>query len=167
MRIFPLLLLLVTVTGLYADEYRKWTEAETKRQIEAQIVDKKFDDSQAKLIFRDGKVVWMNTIGLIPEDQKYIKNWVVPIVHITARVVGSSKGRKKVEVTAIAGSRKLTVKAFWNEKATQPKGYTITRELKIGEKITFIYEASNEYVVKGWSGKELVDEESWNKKTGL
>ena len=156
-----------SIIGLHAEGYRKWTEAETKRQIDAKIVDKKLDDSEAKLLMRNGKVIWMSAERLVPEDQKYIKDWFKPVDHISARVVGSSKGRKKVKVTAMAGYRPLIVKAYWKDKGSQPEGYPKVYKLKKGEEKTFTYEASNEYVVKGWSGKELVDEEAWNTKTGL
>jgi hypothetical protein len=162
----PIILLLV-ITRTYAEDYRKWTEAESKRQIEAKIVDKKLDDSEARLLMRDGKALWMTKERLIPEDQKYIEDWIKPVDHITARVVGSGKGRKKVEVTAVAGSRPLVVKAFWRDSGEQPKGYPKVYNLKKGEEKTFTYEASNEYIVRGWSGKDLVDEEGWNTKTGL
>ncbi|MGA0900656.1 MAG: hypothetical protein ACO3SO_09650 [Luteolibacter sp.] len=161
------IILLLPLTRIYADDFRKWTEAESKRQIEAKIVDKKLDDSEAKLLMRNGKAIWMSKDRLIPEDQKYIEIRIKPVDHISARVVGSGKGRKKVEVTAVAGSRPLVVKAFWKDSGKQPKGYPKVYKLKKGEEKTFTYEASNEYIVRGWSGKDLVDEEGWNTKTGL
>ena len=160
-------LFLATLSGLRAENYRKWTDAETKQKTEAKIVDKKPDDSEAKLFMRNGKEVWMRKDRLVQEDQEYIENWIYPVDHISARVVGSGKGKKKVEVTAIAGSMPLVVKAFWKDLGKQPKGYPKVYKLKKGEQKRFTYEASNKYVVKAWSGRNLVDAEAWNTKTGL
>ncbi|MFU8772596.1 MAG: hypothetical protein ACNA8H_09280 [Anaerolineales bacterium] len=126
-----------------------------------------FNKSEVRVLMRSGKTVWLRKDRLIPEDQRFIDNWIKPVDHISARIVGSSKGKKKVMITAMAGSRPLVVKAFWRDSGSQPKGYPIVYNLKEGEKKTFTYEASNKYVVKGWSGNELVDEEAWNSKTGL
>ena len=156
-----------SIIALDAEDFRKWTEAETKRQIEAKIVDKKLDDSGAKLLIKNGKAIWISADKLIPEDQKYIENWIKPVDHISARVVGSGKGWKKVEVTAVAGSRPLTVRAFWKDSGSQPKGYPIVYKLKKGEEKTFTYKASNKYIVRARAGEDLVDEEGWNTKTGL
>lgn len=164
-----LLTIMILAAGLTAraENFRKWTEAESKRQIEAKIVGKRLDGSQANLRMRDGKSVWIETERLIEGDQEYIRNWVKPVDHITARVKGFGKGWKTIEVTAVAGSGPLTVKAYWTAQGEQPKGYPKVFKLGKGEESTFTYKASDEYTVKAWSGKELVDEERWDSKTGL
>jgi hypothetical protein len=86
---------------------------------------------------------------------------------LSARVVGSGKGQKKVEVVMIAGSKPITVRAYWRDGGRLRKGYPKVYNLKAGEKKTITYVASNEYIVKAWAGKELVDVEAWNSKTGL
>ena len=166
-RVILSMVFLAAVMGTKAEDYRQWTEAETKRQIEAKIVDKKLDDSEAELVMRNGTSVWMKKDRLIAEDQKYIENWVKPVDHITARVVGSGQGWKKVEVTAVAGSKPLVVKAFWRGWGRQPRGYPKVYKLKKGETKTFTYRGGNKYVVRGFYGNEKVDEESWDSKSGL
>lgn len=153
------------LTGLRAGEFRKWTEAETERVIYAMIIDKKLDDSEARLSKRGGKSFWIAKDKLIEEDQKYIEEWVKPVKHITARVIASGNGGKKVEVTAVAGSKDMTVKAYWDGKKKQPKGYPKIYEVKKGEELKFTYKAGNKYTVKGFYGDEVVDEESWDSKT--
>ncbi len=144
-------------------QVRTWTESESKREIVAEITDKKLDSSEAELRLQNGKRVWIKAERLIEADQEHIKKWIKPVDHLKVRVVGSGKGTKKVEVTAVAGSRNLRIVAQRSPNDQRP----ITRTLKPGEEATFTYDAGNNYVVKAWDGKELVDEESWNKKTGL
>ena len=144
-------------------EIRTWTETETKREIIAEITDKKLDGSEAQLRLRNGKTVWIKAQRLIEDDQEYIKKWIKLVDHLKARVVGSGKGTKKVKVTALAGSRNLKIVAQQSPGDQLP----IVRTLKPGEKVEFTYDASNNYVVKAWDGKDMVDEERWDKKTGL
>ena len=160
-------LLIATLTGVRAEKYRKWTESDSKRQIEAKIIDKKLDDSEAKFLTSTGKRIWIDKGKLIPEDRKYIENWVKPVDHISARVVGSGKGWKNVKIVAVAGSRPLVVKAYWREIGKQKKGYPKVFKLKKGEEKTVVCRVGNNYTVKGFVGRELVEEEKWNRKTGL
>jgi hypothetical protein len=167
MRSFLLLLtLIVSALCSHAEDFRKWTDAESTRQIDAKIVDKKLDNSEAKLLMRDGSSLWLKTARFVKDDQMYIERWVKPVDHITARIVAFGDGWKKIEVTAVAGSRPLTVKAYWGT-GKEPKGYPKVVKLKRGEEKSFTYKASNKYRVKGWAGDELVDEERWDTKTGL
>ena len=168
MRLFHIaMLLLATLAGLRAEDYRKWTEDETKQQIKAKMISKNLDGSEAKLLMLNGKIVSMSKSRLIAKDQDYFENWVDPEDHISARVVGSGKGWKSVKIAAVAGNNSLVVKVFWRDSGKQPKGYPKVYKLKKGQEKTFTCKVSNDYKVQGFSGKKLVDEERWNKKTGL
>lgn len=153
----------VTVLNLQGEEYRKWTEVETGRQIEAVMKDKKLDESAAQLLLKDGNSLWIEVSRLSDQDKEYIKKWIKPVKHLTCRIVGFKKGTKRIKVVAKAGARGVEVVAYRSPGDKKP----ISKKLKAGEEIEFEYEASNKYVVKAWSGKDLVDEESWNSKTGL
>lgn len=160
------ILLLALTTSLKAVEtenLRKWTESESKKVIEARIVDKTSDNAKARLEFAGGTQVWVEASRLSEKDKEYIRKWIKPIKHITARVVGSSKGGKKISVTVKAGSRHLSVSAYRYPGDRKP----IKKKLKPGGEVAFTYTASNRYIVKAWSGGKLVDRESWDSKTGL
>lgn len=125
--------------------------------------DKKLDETEALILLKSGKSVWLESSRLSEEDKTYIKNWIKPVNHLTCRIVGFSKGSKRIKVSAVSGARPLKVVAFKLVGGKKP----LTKNLKAGEELEFEYEATNEWVVKAWSGEDLVDEESWKKKSGL
>jgi hypothetical protein len=108
--------------------------------------------------------------SLIPADQELVKKWVKPVKHITARVVGSGKGYKTIEVKAIAGYKEMTVKAYgaigtWDDRK---RGWVpIVHKVAAGKELKFTYRAVPDYWVEGWSDGAIVDEERAGKKTGL
>lgn len=155
--------ILSMTTLLNAEDYRQWTETESGRQIEAMITDKKFDGSEAKLVMRNSKVFWIKAASLTEKDREYIKNWVKQVDHLSCRVVGKSKSGKRVKVMALAGEKPMKVAAYDYPNDKTP----ITKNLKAGEELEFEYDATDKYVVKAWSDGVLVDEEAWNKKSGL
>lgn len=157
-----LLTLFITSLCLQAESYRKWTEASTKRSIVAKIKDKKLDNSEAQLLTKQGKVMWFKSEDLVSEDQVYIKKWVKPVDHLTVKVIGSKKGGKKLEVTAVAGSQAMKVRCH-RGRHKKP----LEKKLKVGQTITFEYWAPREYWVRAFYGKKMVDEETEKSKTGL
>ena len=166
------LLIIVTLFNLAAllhgeEPFRQWKEADGKRSIEAKIVDKRLDDTAARLVLKGGKSLWIEAKVLIKEDQDYIKNWIKRTKHIKAKPVAMGKGWKRIKIEATAGSRDLVVKAYWRSKGKQPKGYPKVFKLKKGEEKIIEVKVGPEYMVRGYHKKEIVDEEKWNTKTGL
>ena len=159
------LLLLLSAACATASDFRKWTEAATKRTIEGTITDKKSDGSSAKIITSDDKTVWLETAKLVPADQEFIKKWIDADGRLTVRVIASGKGWKELKVTYQSGASPLTVvgQDVWPDKKKGP----IIRKLKAGETGEFTYKAYNEYVVRASSDGKEVDRETDKKKSGL
>jgi len=143
-----------------------WTEADGKRKIEACIIDKGLDGGGARLALRNGKTFWIEAEKLSKMDREYIRDWVKPMDHITAKLIGSGKGRKKVKVKIVAGTQDLVIKAYYTEKKKQPKGYPKIFNVKRGETSEFTYTAGNDYIIKAFHNKKEIEFESWRKKTG-
>jgi len=161
-KIIATLITTLMLSNLYAEAFRTWTEAETKRTIIAKIKDKKIDDSEAHVLTKDGKSIWLKSVELIKKDQEYIKKWVKPVDHLSVRVVGFKKGSKKLEVIAVAGSQAMKV------RGRRPgKKKPIERKLAAGETLKFEYWAPREYWVRAFYGKKMIEEETDKSKTGL
>jgi len=157
-----LLIGLITSSNTFAEDFRTWTQDRTKRTIVAKITDKKMDDSAARLRTRAGRYVWLQSSDLIPADQDYIKKWVKPIDRLTVRVVGSSRGRKKLEVVAQAGPKTMKVQG----KRPRPQR-PIEYEVAAGKSFKFEFWAPREYWVRAYESGKLVEEETDKTKTGL
>lgn len=153
---------------LSAEDYRTWTDEETGRTLEAVMIRKNSTSESAQVRTRADKTFWLKAAKLIEEDREYIKLWVKPEEHLTARIAKSGKKGRTIEVVAKAGSKPMEIKAYWRDEVNrQPIGYPRVYKLKKGENRTFTYNAGKRYLVRAfWDGK-LVDEEAWNSKTGL
>ena len=70
-----ILLALALCSTLNAEDSRTWTQAETKRTLEGEAVDKKRDGSAIQIETDAGKLLRLPTASLIEEDQTYIEHW--------------------------------------------------------------------------------------------
>jgi len=153
---------MLTLTSSLADDFRTWTQNETKRTIVAKINDKKLDDSAVQVRLKTGRYVWLQTVDLVADDQTYIKKWVKPIDRLTVRVTGSGKGMKKIEVVAQAGPKTMKVRG----KRPRPKP-PIEYEVEAGKTFKFEFWAPREYWVRAYEAGKLIEEETDKSKTGL
>lgn len=153
-----ILLIAFTALSSAADEFRKWTDAETGRQIEGKIVDKKLDDSEAKLLLRNGRNTWVKAERLTEVDQEYIRVWSKAVDHLTTKVTAMGKGWKELTITAVAGSEDLTVKAFWfSEEGKRRKGYPKVFEIPKGEEREITVRVGKNYKIEAWQNATLVE----------
>ena len=163
-----LLLLVIAALSLVAraEEFRIWTQKETGRTLEAKMLDKRVDNSEAKLLMKNGRAVWVKSKTLSDQDQEYIKNWVREAKDIlSARVIGSKRGgRKHVEVTVVANAKPLKIVCYGTATATGDAA--LTKDVEANGKAVFDFWSGVKYRVEAWSGNELVDVETNARKTG-
>ena len=159
-----LLLLALPLAASGAEPFRIWTEAESGREIEAFLSDVKPDKSQVRLVGKNGKAFWIDTGRLVKADQDLVKKWVKPMDHLSARVIASGDGWKRIEVKAEAGTQPLKVVA---RRRIGDRTPAVVKNIKPGGRVEFTYKASNEYIVKVYAGKKVVETESWKTKKGL
>lgn len=169
-----LIALFVFSLSISAAEYRLWFDAKTNKSITAETLDKRLDNSEVKVRIKGGRIVWIKTARLCAEDIEFVKSWVKPVDHLTARVVGFRRGGiKKLKITAQAGGKDMKVVIY----KTAHDGLTKTELLSPGEVREIVIEVRSDYEVKAWEGEtdvdgdvvwgDLVDEESHRRKTGL
>jgi len=144
------------------DEYRVWTDLKTAKTIRAKILAKNIGNSKVQVRTEDGRVVWLKSERLTGADNEYLRAWTKWPAKITARVIASRKGYKKLKVVARAGNQGLKVEAL---QLDQEK--PLVKYVAAGKEITFVYSAPSVYWVRGYEGNKLVEEETSKKKTGL
>lgn len=155
---------ILIATPVFADEYRKWTDEKTGKTIDARVRDKRSDNTAVEVEKRGGGTVWLQAERLVQGDKNYIKLWMKAEDHLTARVVGSGSGRKRVKITAKAGLKTMKVYAYYSETSKRP---LVVRTIQKGKEIEFEFEGLTNYRVVAKWGKKVVDKETFKKKTGL
>lgn len=150
--------------ALAKEPLREWTDEATGRVIEAELVGKSKDAKRISLRLATGRRVDVEISRLAKKDKTYATSWILAANQITARVVGSGKGWKKVKVTATASTKGGTVYAYYYDNSYLAQ----TRRLSPGQTITFEYQARKNYHVRFVDSDGVTkDEESWKKKTGI
>ena len=141
---------------------RKWTDTQG-RSIEGKLVAK--SKTHASVLLANGKRAELPLEKLDAESKSYVESAtlikeVAPSDLVSARITGTSKGQKTVEVTANAGEKELVVTATAYH-------VNIKKTVKPGESIKFEFRAVDDYKVTGAIDGQIVDTEDSRKKTGL
>lgn len=147
-----------------AERARTWTEETTGKKIEGTLADKRSDNSAVQLKLTTGKTVWLKVERLVKADREYIARWIPADDHVTLRVLKISRGSRTLTVTAKAGTKKMKVLAYALDYSPQLR---TTKWIEAGDQVSFDFTAGKRYRVDAFHGSELVDQESWDRKTGL
>lgn len=149
---------------------RTFTDEESKRTLEAELVGKTPDGSSVNLKLDNQRVVQVKIERLVQADQDYIKNWVRPADQVTCRVEGKPfDGYKRISIQAISGTGNTKLEVMpgvWS--STEMTLVPYTKEIKAGETWRDVVVVPNRYTVSLYdeNGHSL-DVEKYNRKTGL
>ena len=128
------------------------------------MTDKAEDHSKAKVATINGKVFWLDSADLSQADQEFILNWEPEIDHLAARVIKSGKGSKVIRVTARAQARELVLTVIHNN-GRPDSVIQIVKDAFVER--TFTVGVRYEVILRDKETGEIVDDEKWNRKTGL
>ena len=145
-----------------ASQFRTWTQAATGKSIVAKMTDKARDHSKAQVVTKRGKVYWLKSSTLAQKDQEYILRWGPPIDHLSCRVVKSGRGMKTIRVTVTTQQSPMRLRI-----GPLRNGYYKSVDIPKDSRWTQDVECDSKYHARLTSNGAIVDQESWNKKTGL
>ena len=153
---------LTSLCSAEVEFFREWQSKDDKKKtIKAAIIAKSLDGKKLQFRFEDRNAFWYEADKFADKHQNYFKNWVKPREHLAVLLKKHGSG-KLVKIIATAGSQKLRVDCYSHYKGK----VKMTRWVEPGQSKNFDFKASNEYVIKAYWGKRLVDKESWIRKTG-
>ncbi len=157
-------------SALSAGEVRTFTDEETERTLQAEMVGKSPDGQSVSLKLSSGRVVIVKLERLTKEDQTYVERWVKAMDQVTCRVEGKPyDGYKRISVAAISGTGDTVLDIQPGVLSTESMALVpYTRNLKAGEKIRDSVTVPNRYTVtlRDEHG-HILDEEKYNRKTGM
>lgn len=165
-----LALVLLVISSLTVNaEFRTWTQASTKKTIQAKLVEKDETGDTVTLMLTNLKTVNLAVSNLIDEDQKFIKEWTKPIDpknQLTVRLIQSGKYdsyTKKLEVDVVAGNLDVTVSGGCHGGCN-----SLNNTVAAGKTETFTITTHDAYsFTLTDSLGNLLDHETPTKKTGI
>ena len=143
-------LLLLSVSLVFGDSFREWTQLASGKTITAKMLEKSEDGKSVRIVMNSGKSHWVKAASLVTEDRDYILTWGIPVVvefkHL--EVTDSEKpakraGFKVIHVIARAKDEPLIVEVSEYKGHTQPKSRRITPK----KTVEFDAEVQENYVV--------------------
>jgi hypothetical protein len=167
------ILLLALISATFAtfasaDDFRIWTQQATGKTISAKIIDKKSDNSAARLNMKNGKCVWLKTEGLVWQDRDFVAAWKkMPLgFHFLTVTLSGTKvqkgGYKMINVVARSHDEPLICKVYSSVSDGRPEEF----EVASGSTSNLTFKVRHNYLVTlEDEGGELIDEETSRKKT--
>ena len=160
-----LMLLLAMALPVSAEEFRTWTNMNGQK-IEARIIDKKPDNSEARLSMKTGKSPWVKSATLSKEDVEYITAWKkkpMGFAYLTVTTASTEgNGYRTIHIVASAHDKPL-ITSVWKyasqsspAKKTIPAGKTLEWDATV--RADFRVSIATE-------DGEVMDEETLSKKT--
>lgn len=159
------LIALITLATAHAAEFRTWTQQATGRTITAKITEKTKDHAKAKVVTRSGKVHWLKSSDLSQDDQEYVLNWEPPVDHLTCRVVKSGDGAKVIRATVTATKEAVRLQIGPCPRTKNYHFLYVPKDQQMT--VDFICVSKYDATVSGMDSKAILDQEKWNRKTGL
>ena len=143
-----ILILLLSASCCFADEYRVWTQLGSGKKITAKIIEKSKDNASTRVVLKSGKAYWLKAVDLVAKDQDFIASWGEPEEFKHLEVTESDKpatraGFKMIHVIARALDKPLKVTAF--ERKARPG--SVSHRVAPGKTVEFDAEVKENYVV--------------------
>jgi|GEM_PF-5881051 len=76
---------------LKGEEFRVWMEVASGKKIEAKIMEKRADNSEIRIMLKNLQSNWIQVNRLSPDDQDYVKNWIVKDVKLNVQTVATAR----------------------------------------------------------------------------
>ena len=151
-------LLLLSVSLVFGDSFREWTQLASGKTITAKMLEKSEDGKSVRIVMNSGKSHWVKAASLVTEDRDYILTWGIPVVvefkHL--EVTDSEKpakraGFKVIHVIARAKDEPLTVEVSFKGDMR-----VTTQSVKPGKTVEFDAEVAEMYYVSLLDEDEVV-----------